>query len=413
MNAGKFLRTVFIFLLITSWIYSGWPRIFNFPPKVPMVLAGSQSFVATTTGTDFVVPTGVTTLTVKCWGAGGGGAGGGNAAAGGAGGGGGFAQADIAVTAETLSGRVGGGGVQGLNDEVSGTDDGGGGGGGGYSAILRGATFLVQCGGGGGGGAGSGTGGETGGPAGAGGGASGESGTDGANTAPGLGKAGLLGSSSAGGAGGDDDTGNPGTAGGANLGGDGGAGGATSAGGTGGENGGGAGGGGATTNAGAGGGGGGRFGGGGGESGVAEGAGGGGGGSDLVTGSNTTETTGVGATPGGTGVSGYTSPAGVGGPTGPADKEGQTGRQGQVFLEWTIPPNAPTQDSPANGATGVSVNPTFLMTATDPMQAYDLAMKLDAMNKKRRTDQDKIFKEAQKQAEQFADDPVLVLSGKD
>lgn len=30
------------------------------------------------------------------------------------------------------------------------------------------------------------------------------------------------------------------------------------------------------------------------------------------------------------------------------------------------PPNAPTQDSPANGATGVSVTPTFLMTATDP-----------------------------------------------
>jgi hypothetical protein len=31
-----------------------------------------------------------------------------------------------------------------------------------------------------------------------------------------------------------------------------------------------------------------------------------------------------------------------------------------------LAPNAPSQDSPANGATGVSVTPTFLMTATDP-----------------------------------------------
>lgn len=54
-----------------------------------------------------------------------------------------------------------------------------------------------------------------------------------------------------------------------------------------------------------------------------------------------------------------------------------------------------------------------LMTATDPMQAYDLAQKLDVMNKQRHTNQDKIFKEAQVQAEKFADDPVLVLSGKD
>jgi single-stranded-DNA-specific exonuclease len=54
-----------------------------------------------------------------------------------------------------------------------------------------------------------------------------------------------------------------------------------------------------------------------------------------------------------------------------------------------------------------------LMTATDPMQAFELAQKLDVMNKQRRTNQDKIFKEAKEQAEQFADDPVLVLSGKD
>lgn len=54
-----------------------------------------------------------------------------------------------------------------------------------------------------------------------------------------------------------------------------------------------------------------------------------------------------------------------------------------------------------------------LLTATDPMQALELAQKLDDMNVKRRADQDKIFKAALAQAEQFADDPVLVLSGKE
>jgi len=52
-----------------------------------------------------------------------------------------------------------------------------------------------------------------------------------------------------------------------------------------------------------------------------------------------------------------------------------------------------------------------LLTATDPMQALEIAQKLDAMNIKRRADQDKIFKAALAQAEQFKDDPVLVLSG--
>lgn len=52
-----------------------------------------------------------------------------------------------------------------------------------------------------------------------------------------------------------------------------------------------------------------------------------------------------------------------------------------------------------------------LLTSADPMQALEIAQKLDAMNVKRRADQDKIFKAALVQAEQFADDPVLVLSG--
>lgn len=52
-----------------------------------------------------------------------------------------------------------------------------------------------------------------------------------------------------------------------------------------------------------------------------------------------------------------------------------------------------------------------LLTATDAMAAYGLAEKLQEMNIKRRADQDKIFKAACEQAEMFAADPVLVLSG--
>ena len=54
-----------------------------------------------------------------------------------------------------------------------------------------------------------------------------------------------------------------------------------------------------------------------------------------------------------------------------------------------------------------------LLRATDPMEAFTIATKLQDMNVQRRANQDKIFKEAKEQALQFADDPVLVLSGKD
>lgn len=54
-----------------------------------------------------------------------------------------------------------------------------------------------------------------------------------------------------------------------------------------------------------------------------------------------------------------------------------------------------------------------LLSSTDNMHALSLAQKLDDMNKRRRTEQDKIFKEACEQAEQYADDPVLVLSSQD
>lgn len=51
-----------------------------------------------------------------------------------------------------------------------------------------------------------------------------------------------------------------------------------------------------------------------------------------------------------------------------------------------------------------------LLTATDSLKAVDIAYTLREMNLQRRADQDRIFKQAKVQAEQFKDDPVLVLS---
>lgn len=51
-----------------------------------------------------------------------------------------------------------------------------------------------------------------------------------------------------------------------------------------------------------------------------------------------------------------------------------------------------------------------LLTATDGQQALTLAQKLDIMNTDRRTEQDRIFKEAIIQAEERTSDPVLIVS---
>lgn len=51
-----------------------------------------------------------------------------------------------------------------------------------------------------------------------------------------------------------------------------------------------------------------------------------------------------------------------------------------------------------------------MLRAKDPMEALAAAQKLDDMNVARRSEQEAIFKEALEQAEQFADDPVLVVS---
>ena len=118
-------------------------------------LLEKTSFNLATSGTNWTVPAGVTSITVKAWGGGGGGGGGGSPNSGGAGGGGGFARATLSVTPlETLSVRVGGGGEGGGGGyNYAG---GGGGGGGGYSGIFRGSTRLLVAGGGGGGGGGAG-----------------------------------------------------------------------------------------------------------------------------------------------------------------------------------------------------------------------------------------------------------------
>ena len=96
----------------------------------------------------FAVPAGVTSITVKAWGAGGGSGGSVTASVSGDGGGGGFAQSTVFVTpGETLTVYVGGGGGG------APCDDGAyGGGGGGWSGIKRSGTSLVVGGGGGGGG---------------------------------------------------------------------------------------------------------------------------------------------------------------------------------------------------------------------------------------------------------------------
>jgi single-stranded-DNA-specific exonuclease len=51
-----------------------------------------------------------------------------------------------------------------------------------------------------------------------------------------------------------------------------------------------------------------------------------------------------------------------------------------------------------------------MLRAKDPMEALEKAQQLDTLNQSRRADQEKIFKAAVTQAEQFLQDPVLVVS---
>lgn len=120
-----------------------------FPPvRIPL----SERRVFTYTGADetFVVPGYVTSVRIKCWGAGGGGG-----FAVGWGGGGGFVQADLAVTpGESLTVRVGRGGRHANTTETEYPDGQpanwlGAGGGGGSSSVSK-SGVVIGAGGGGG-----------------------------------------------------------------------------------------------------------------------------------------------------------------------------------------------------------------------------------------------------------------------
>jgi len=257
---------------------------------------GNQVIYNTAGTSTFTVPTAVSSITVEAWGAGGGGGNGsGSTGTGGNGGGGANATSTLAVTGGTaLTVNVGTGGAKAAAASN-------GGNGGGFSAVLNGATYLIQAGGGGGGGGTFGTNAGSGGSGGVGGGATAGNGVVATGTAT-FGGLGVGGSTIAGTGGGAGSSGIAGNSGLANLGGDAGGSGATcttavaTRGGNGGIGGGGKGGT-ATACIGGGGAGGGKFGGGGGGSSINSanrGSGGGGGGSGL----GTTQTNGLLTAPG-------------------------------------------------------------------------------------------------------------------
>jgi hypothetical protein len=292
----------------------------------------SQSY--STEGTDtFSVPSGVTSVTVKMWGAGGGGGAGGSLSDGGNGGGGGFTQATLSVTPlEDLTVRVGGAGGAGTPNSSSGD----GGGGGGHSEVDRSGTPLIIAAGGGGGGGGDNSSGTAGGGGGPGGGTSGTAGS--ASSSAGGGGAGTAGAGGGGGSGGA----NGGSAGASETGGSG-ADGRNAAGADGGAANGGVATGGDGGNgdiaagfAGGGGGGSGRFGGGGGSASASgnAGGGGGGGGSSYTTGTSVTNTSGSGANPGNLSDTDRTG-AGEGGDGGGADASGTVGTTGKIIISYS------------------------------------------------------------------------------
>ena len=131
-------------------------------PTAPQPCTGVDCNIFSHTGgpQSFVVPAGVTSLTVKLWAGGGGGGGETFDAHPSVGGGGGFAKGTFSVTpGETLTLVVGGGGLHAAYASAYGGGGGSGenggsyaSGGGGRSAVRRGATELVTAGGGGGGG---------------------------------------------------------------------------------------------------------------------------------------------------------------------------------------------------------------------------------------------------------------------
>jgi N-acetylneuraminic acid mutarotase len=326
-----------------------------------VVGGGSEGGLVTSTysspgTTTYDVPAGVTSVTVKTWGAGGGGGGASPDRIGGNGGGGGYSTATFTVTpSETLSVRVGGGGGGGTGYNT-GTNSGNGGGGGGYSGVFRSTTPLIVAAGGGGGGGGNGDTGSTarapGTVAGGGGGSTGSSGTTNGATTGGGG-----GSQIAGGGGGVTN----GVTGGSLTGGNGGSPGGTATGG--GTNGGGNGGiqqngGGPNKRPGGGGGGAGYYGGGGGgeRTNQYEGGAGGGGGSSYTTGSPASTAAASGTVPGNFNDPNRSS-AGNGGAGGAVGTSGTGGAAGLVIISYATGGSGSVHDnvywarlSPSTGA---------------------------------------------------------------
>lgn len=286
-------RSLLILVLITGWIFSGWPNI---------QIAEAVSTETFTTTTTWTAPTGVTSVDVEVWGGGGGG-GGMNATSDGGGGGGGGAYSKSTITVVpannyTVTVGAAGTGSSGCTASTAGGD----------SWFSTTGTILAK--GGSPGACSTGTP-----PAGGAGGAAG-SGVGTTKFSGGQGEIGRNNASGSGGYGG-------------------------SSAGT-----------------------------------VANGF------SGPQTWSTVTYPTastptggGHGGNAGGIGVNGSAPASGNGGGGGGAGegspKIGGAGAVGKMILTYNKPPNAPTQDSPANAATGVSVTPTFLMTATDADTTVD------------------------------------------
>ena len=130
MGLAKPLRFIVVFLIITGWVYSGWPQIFNFPPKVQEVYAVTVVVLTSADTSPWDIPSDWNdTNTIEVVGAGGGGGGGGTGGGQGpAGGGGGGAYSLLSNLDLTPGGNatfeigVGGPGGSGASNGSDGTD---------------------------------------------------------------------------------------------------------------------------------------------------------------------------------------------------------------------------------------------------------------------------------------------------
>ena len=293
---SRLSKFLLVLILITGWIFSGWPQI---------QIAQAVTTETFTVSTSWVAPTGVTSVTAEVWGGGGGGGGQASATTDGGGGGGGGAYSLQAVTVvpgnsyTVTVGPLGAGGT--VSTGCGGT--------GGDSSFVNTSTVLAKGGVGG-------------------------CGSTGTPPAGGLGGASASGVGTTKFSGGQGEKGRDINAG---VGGYGGSSAGTAAVGFSGPQ-------------------------------------------TWSTATYPTASTPTGGGHGGNGgantANGSAPASGNGGGGGGSGSDGTgltggAGAVGKVILTYNKPPNAPSQDSPANAATGVSVTPTFLMTATDADTTVD------------------------------------------